>query len=139
MFAFCKFGQFHDVLSPIYTMKIAATCDATSFATGEIPVASCCNGSSQKLSQVQLLRQHALRHGTRHALRHGKPRSQAGCWPIMYVFHKLRWTCDKIINRPSLSHFATTCCVSRVAAIFSLYKSGFRFAISNFTTCTYEY
>ena len=42
----------------------------------------CRNGSSQNLSQVQLLRQHALRHGTRHALRHGKPRSQAGCWPI---------------------------------------------------------
>ena len=38
-------------------MKIAATCAAASFATGETPVASCRNGSSQKLSQVQLLRQ----------------------------------------------------------------------------------
>ena len=50
-------------------------------------VASCRNGSSQKLSQVQLLRRHALQHGTRHALRHGKPRSQAGRWLIMCVFH----------------------------------------------------
>ena len=50
-------------------------------------VASCRNGSSQKLSQVQLLRQHALRHGTRHALRRGKLRSQAGRWLIMCVFH----------------------------------------------------
>ena len=57
------------------------------------PVA-CCRKLSQrliekalKLSQVQLLRQHALRHGTRNALRHGKPGTQVGRWLIMYVFH----------------------------------------------------
>ena len=53
------------------------------FRDKNFPVARCRNGSSQKLSQVQLLRQHALRHGTRHALRHGKPRSQAGRWLVM--------------------------------------------------------
>ena len=84
-------------------------------ATGETPVASWRNGSSQKLNQVQLLRQHALRHGTRHALRHGNPRSQAGryhvCFPLVAL--DLR---QKSINRPSLSHVATTCRVSHIAS-----------------------
>ena len=73
--------------------KIAATSDAT----GETPshaVASCLNGSSQKLRLAQLSRQLALWYAMRHALRQGKPGSQAGRWLIMHVSH---WTCDKIV------------------------------------------
>ena len=86
-------------LSPIYTMKNRCDMRCDKLCDRGNPcrrlsqaVASCRNGSSQKLSQVQL-----LRHGTRHALRHGKPRSQAGRWLIMCVFHLLHWTCDKIV------------------------------------------
>ena len=71
--------------------------DATSIATGETPVARCCNGLSQESSLARLLRQLALRHATRHALRQGKHRSQAGRWLIMRVFHLLTWTCDNIV------------------------------------------
>ena len=83
-------------------------------------VASCRNGSSQKVSLVQLLRQHALRHGTRHALRHGKPRSQVGRWHNHVCFPLVALDLrQNSINRPSLLHVAATCRASHVAAIFS--------------------
>ena len=91
-------------LSPIYTMKNRCDIRCDRLCDRLCDRGNPCRKLSQlliakKLNQVQLLLQHALRHGTRHALRHRKPRSQAGRWLIMCVFHLLHWTCDKIVNR----------------------------------------
>ena len=119
-------------LSPIYTMNIAAACDATSFATGETPVTRC--RKRRELSQWLIAKvEPSSTFATACISTWDAPciaawETQVASWALAYHVCFPLVALDSrqnSINWPSLSHVATTC-VSHVAAIFLWYKSGFK-------------